>query len=234
MARRSTGRWAARVAYDSPVPQTMLAVWYVFAVSALTLLVAAPYIAFELLVGWQRAPLALLLGALACTVAGPALRGLLGATAELVDRRYYPGAPLRRFVRSIAGASRGLRMLWAGLPAVALLLALDAALYGTTPGVLPAVAVLGVLVLLTLLGATVLDLSQEAQEAGSALRLLTAAVRALARRWYVHLAWLLLAALTVALAQVPVVGPVLLLLLPGGWAAAVLVVDRAFPARAPR
>lgn len=232
MVRRGTGRWATRVAYDSPVSQTMLAVWYVFVSSALTVLVAVPYIAFELLVGWQRAPLALLLGALACTVAGPALRGLLGAMTELVDRRYYPGAPVRHFVRSIAAASPGLRAVWVGVPAVVLFLGLDAAFYGANPGVLAAVAVLGALGLLTLLGATVIDLRAGAEGPGSALRLLTGAVRALARRWHVHLAWLLLVAVAVALTQVPVVGPVLLLLLPGGWAGAVLVVDRAFPARA--
>src|SRR5690625_4969467 len=115
MVRRGAGRWSSRVASASPVPLPLLAVWYVFAASALPVLVAVPYIAFELLVGWQRAPLALLLGALACTVAGPALRGLLGAMTELVDRRYYPGAPLRRFVRAIAGARRCLRMLSVGL-----------------------------------------------------------------------------------------------------------------------
>lgn len=233
MARSGTRRWAARVAYDAPVPQTMLSVWYVFVVSVTAVLAVAPYVAFELFVGWQPSALALLLGALACGVAGPALCGLLGATGELVARRHYPGAPVRRFVRAIAGAGPGLKKLWLGVPALALFLAFDAALYRTVPGVAAAVAVVAVLTLLLLLGATVTDLTHRADESRSALRLLTGAARALVRRWHVHLAWLLLLVVAVALVQIPVVGPSLLLLLPGGWAAAVLVVDRAWPDQRP-
>ncbi|MFI7135515.1 hypothetical protein ACIBQ1_58375 [Nonomuraea sp. NPDC050153] len=215
---------------DGPVARTALITWHLFVASACFLVCCAPYFLFERLIGWQPSHGALWLGALSLMPVGPALRGLLATVHAMVSEGRYPGRPVGRFVGAIRRSSRGLRMLWWSLPALALLLAYDVALYGGTNSAVPVLAgTVGMLLGLILIGATVVDTRQR----GLAVTL-RIVLESAARRPHIPLAWLFLLLTAVLVANLPLVGPSLLLFVPAAWATAVDVVNRSwqFAARA--
>ncbi|MET7337693.1 hypothetical protein [Nonomuraea sp. NPDC005650] len=209
---------------DGPVARTALVTWHVFVASACFLGCCAPYFLFERLIGWQPSHGALWLGALSLMPVGPALRGLLATMHAMVGEGGYPGRPVGRFAGAIRQSSRGLRVLWWSLPALALLLAYDLALYGATNPAVPVLAVtVGTLLGLILIGATVAD----TRHCGLAVTL-HMVLRSAARRPHIPLAWLFLLLAAVLVTDLPLVGPSLLLFVPAAWAAAVDVVNRSW------
>ncbi|MFF4622821.1 hypothetical protein [Nonomuraea jabiensis] len=214
-----------RVRLDGPVARTALAVWSLFVASVCFLVCCAPYLLFERVIGWQPSHGALWLGALSLVPVGPALRGLLATAQAMVGEGGYPGRLVLRFAGAIRQSSGGLRLLWWLLPALALLLAYDVALYGRTMAVLVAAA--GTLLGLILIGASVADTRRHTLS-----MTLHIVLKSAARRPHIPLTWLFLLLAAVLVTAVPLIGPSLLLFVPAAWAAAVDVVNRAwgFPA----
>ncbi|GAA2216509.1 hypothetical protein GCM10009850_119780 [Nonomuraea monospora] len=211
-----------RITLDGPVARTALVVWSLFAASACFVACCLPYLLFERLIGWQASHGALWLGALSLTPVGPGLRGLLASAHAMVDARGHADAPVRRFATAIRHSSQGLRTLWWALPALALLLGYDLALYGTTVPAMPILVVAaGGLLALILIAASLAGTDEHRLPA-----LLNRVLKAGVRRPYLPLTWVFLLSLALLATRLPLVGPSLLLFAPATWAVAVDVVNR--------
>jgi hypothetical protein len=208
---------------DGPLARTLLGVWSVFVPSVCFLICCTPYAVFERAIGWQPSHGAIWLGALSLAPVGPGLRGLLAATRAVVGERGYPGHLVRRFVDAIRSSSPALRAAWCWLPGVTVLLAYDVALAG------PLVLVVGIALLVLLIGASAAD---RPGQRGSAL--LQVVLVSAVRRPQAPLSWLFLLTAATLATTIPLIGPQLLLVMPGAWAAAVDVVNRAWGFTPPR
>lgn len=204
--------------YDGVIATLLLAVFRCFLVSLSFVVCLLPALAFQALIGWQATHLALWLGSVSLLTVAPALQALVLAASPLLDG---DARPVRAFWRGFADAART-RTGTATLPTVAaLVLGYDVALLGADGPVLLGAAAVGAVAVAVVLSAAFL--------AASPLRgtaLLIAAVRVIVLRPHLALAWLLLAALAVGAATLPVVGAVAWLFAPALAAVAAVVCNR--------
>ena len=217
------GRVRVLLALEGPVAATMLTVFQYFVVSVSFIGCLVPVVAFTVLVGWQPTHLALWLGAISLLPLAPAVYALLRSSrCLLADRADAHGG--RVYWRSFA---HGYRILWwaaAGASAVALLLSYDLALFGHSDGMLlfvAAAAAVTLVLLIAVCAAVVADPACRPIEA------LSIAARATARRPHIALAWLLLTAVGILGAGLPVIGSAFALFLPALLGAAIHICNDA-------
>ncbi|MEU6249074.1 hypothetical protein [Glycomyces sp. NPDC047010] len=208
------------LAYDSRLSRTLLGVFWWFATSVQLLATAVPFAAAGQL---GLTHLGLWAGALAALPAGPGLYAALSCMRDFAAEGY-PGAPFRTFWRAWAQGWNRLWRIWTGAAVLGLLLAYNAVLYGGGDLAFAAICAAAALVLASLIAVASASL---AGADGPALAVLTAALRAAARRPQAPVAWLALAALAYGAALVPVIGPNLALFTPAAAAWSVLIVNAA-------
>lgn len=207
---------------EGHLARALVAVWNVFLVSALSVCSAVPFAVFQ---AGLRTPLGhadVWIGALLLLPVGPAVHAAVLGAAAILDEHGSPAHPVRGWLRSYAASVRRLRAMWVGAAAVLVLVGYDLALFGSA-GSATGDAVL----LLALLAASAL-LVVVVATAGAGPEDAMASVAHAIVRPHVWLAWLLVAALAVAAALVPVAGPSLVLFTPGLAALVIVVVARAF------
>ncbi|PRY59533.1 hypothetical protein [Glycomyces artemisiae] len=208
------------LAYDSRLSRTLLAVFWWFATSVQLLATAIPF-AFAGQLGLTH--LGLWAGAAAALPAGPGLYAALKCMRDFAAHGY-PGAPFRTFWTAWARGWNRLWRIWTGAAVLGLLLAYNAVLYGSGDAAFAAVCAAAALILAALIATASASL---AGAEGPALAVLTAALRAAARRPQAPAAWLAVAALAYAAALIPVIGPNLALFTPAAAAWAILIVNAA-------
>jgi hypothetical protein len=212
----------AWLAYDGRLSRVLLTAFWCFIVSVQFLVTALPFAAVDRASGGSPSHAAIWLGALAALPIGPGAFAALRCTRESLASGY-PGRPFRRFWTAWAEGWRRLWRLWTGAAAIGLLLAYDAVLYGGDAAFI-GIAAAAALMLVALIAASGAAL---AGADGPALAVLTAGLRAAARRPQAPVAWLALATGAYGAAQIPVVGADLALFAPAGCAWAILIVNAA-------
>jgi hypothetical protein len=219
MSTVPASRLGRLLGYDGVIATLLLGAFRFFLVSLSFVACLTPALAFQALVGWQATHLALWLGSASLLTVAPALRALAVSAAVLLDGG---PAPARAFWRGFADAVRAGRGASLLLSAAALVLGYDVALLGASGPVLLGAAAIAAIVVAVVLAAAFL--------ADSPLRgvgLLVAAARIVALRPHLALVWLLLAALAILAATLPVVGAVAWLSAPALAAVAAVVCNRA-------
>ncbi|GAA2153047.1 MULTISPECIES: hypothetical protein [Glycomyces] len=210
-------------AYDGRLSRVLLAVFQCFAVSALFLLTALPAIVLDQASG-RASHAAIWLGVVAALPIGPGVYAVLAGTRDFIAEGGYAGAVFGRFWRAFATGAVRLRRLWAGTAVIELLLAYNAALYGSGDGAFLAITAGGALVAAAVIAVCCVALQGVTAE--RPLELLTVALHAAAARPLAPLAWLAVLAAALAATQLPVFGPNLALFLPAAAAWAVLTANR--------
>jgi hypothetical protein len=209
-------------AYDGRLARVLLAVFQFFAVSALFLLTALPAIVVDQASG-RASHAAIWLGVVAALPIGPGVYAVLAGMRDFIAEGGYPGAVFRRFWRAFATGAVQLRWLWAGTAVIELLLAYNAALYGSGDGAFVAITAGGALVAVAVIAVCCIALQGAS---GRPLELLTLALHAAAVRPLAPLAWLAVLVTALAATQLPVFGPNLALFLPAAAAWTVLTANR--------
>ncbi|WP_109209628.1 MULTISPECIES: hypothetical protein [Microbacterium] len=217
------GRVRTLLALEGPVAATMLTVFQYFVVSVAFIGCLVPAVAFTALVGWQPTHLALWLGVLSLLPVVPAVYALLCSSRRLLaDRADAQGG--RLYWRSFVRACRDLWWAAAGASAVALLLSYDLALFGDADAMLLFVVAGAAVAVVLLIAVCVVAAAGPARRP---VETLSIAARAVALRPHIGLAWLLLIALGVAGAGLPVIGSALALFLPALLGAAIHICNDA-------
>lgn len=218
-------RVASAVSYDGPLSRALLFVWHHFAASALFVVCLVPALAFTVLVGWQSTHLAIVLGVASLVPVGPGLAALLAVSELRVDARAHVG-PGRAFWVAYARAAGQLWWWWLVATGIALLLAYDLALFGTSDAVL-----VGVVLAATFVVVFSIALAGVGRHGGAAVErpvaALTAAGTTLIRRPVTTITRCFLVWAVVAVPVVPVIGWSLLLFAPSLAASADVLVARA-------
>ncbi|WP_203581854.1 hypothetical protein [Microbacterium hibisci] len=223
----TAGRVRVLLALDGPVAATMLTVFQYFVVSISFIGCLVPVVAFTALVGWQPTHLALWLGVLSLLPLVPAGYALLRSSRRLLaDRADAQGG--RLYWRSFVVGCRTLWWAAAGASAVALLLAYDLALFGDSDAMLLFVAAgAAVAVMLLIAVCVVAAAGVAAGVARRPIETLSVAARAVARRPHIGLAWLLIIALGLIGAGLPIIGSAFALFLPALLGAAIHICNDA-------
>lgn len=219
----ATGTQRALFAYDGRLARALLAVFQFFAVSVLFLLTALPALVLDQASG-SVSHAAIWLGVLAALPIGPGAYAALSSMRGFIAERGYPGSPLRRFGKAFAEGTVRLCWLWAGAAGIGLLLAYNAALYGSDDGAFLAVSALGALVAVAAIAVCCVALQGAS---GRPLAVLTLALHAATARPLAPAAWLAVLVTALAATQLPVFGANLALFLPAVGAWAILSVNKA-------
>ena len=221
MSAPTPGRVQRLLAYDGPLAGRVLGVFGCFLASVSFLACLIPLLVFTALVGWQATHLAILLSAVATAPVVPGIHGLLGAAGSLLDhgRDAHAG---RVFWRGFADGCRRLWRIAALVGAATVIVSYDVALLPTSDILLLAVPVIAA-VLLGLVIAVSLRAGAPTEPRPS----LRGAAHAAARAPHVVLSWMLLAALAVGAAFLPVVGSSAVLFAPGLAALGIQICARA-------
>ncbi|HEY1093717.1 MAG TPA: hypothetical protein VGE61_03380 [Glycomyces sp.] len=217
----ATGTAKGLFAYDGRLSRVLLAAFQFFAVSALFLLTALPAIVVDQASG-RASHAAIWLGVIAALPIGPGVYAVLAGMQGFIEEGGYQGALFRRFWRAFATGAVRLRWLWTGMAAIELLLAYNAALYGSGDGAFLAVTAGGAVVALAAVAVCCVVLQGIS---GRPLEVLTIAVHAAAARPLAPLAWLAVLAAALAATQLPVFGANLALFLPALAAWAILTAN---------
>lgn len=216
------GKWLSIANFDSPVSQAILCVWQVFVNGALLWFAAIPYLAFDLMVGWQPSHGAIWLGCAAAFPLLPALTGLMSVSADMAEQRGYVGATVRRFIAAIVKAPRGIKKLWALCFAAMVCMAYDIALFPGAAGMSISAVVVFAIMILVLIAVSILD----RREGHASLRgTVTYAVACLVRKPYLPLVWCFVLALAIAISFLPIVGSCWLVFAPGVCGIVIAVVN---------
>ncbi|HMR49727.1 MAG TPA: hypothetical protein PKE40_10640 [Arachnia sp.] len=212
-------RVAALFAYDGWISAALLRAFQFFLVAVSFLVCLAPLALFHALVGWQPTHLALWLGAAAVLPVVPATYGALDMAQRVLLVSGGSGAG-RGFWRSFATATRSLWWLAAAVSGAVLVIGYDLALLGSSDAVfLVAVLAIAALVVLVVGVCSVAPV----QPAAGPRVLMVAAVRAIAARPHIALCWLLLSAVGVAAAFLPLIGGAVALFAPALVACAITI-----------
>jgi hypothetical protein len=212
------------LAYDSRLSRVLMAAFWWFITSVQFLVTALPFAFVDHASGGESTHAAIWLGAISALPIGPGAYAALSCMRESLAEPGYPGAPFGRFWRAWSQGWKRLWRLWAGASVMGLLLAYNAALYGSGDAAFIGVAIGAVLLLVAVTAASSAAL---AGAEGPTLAVLTAGLRAAALRPQAPIAWLALAALAYGAAHLPVVGANLALFTPAGCACAILIVNAA-------
>jgi hypothetical protein len=208
--RGSGARVRALLALDGPIATLLLTTFQFFLVSVSFVGCLVPALLFTALVGWQSTHLAVWLGALSLLPLAPAVYALLrSARRLLIDRSDAHAA--REFWISFAHGCRTLAWAAIAVCVLAVLLGYDLALFGASGAMALLIACAAAASAALLIAVCAVAAARDDHHA---VELLTAAVKAIARRPHVALSWLLLTVIGVVALAVPVIGPPLALFLP--------------------
>ncbi len=218
-------RVASAVSYDAPLSRALLFVWHHFAASAQFIACLVPALAFTALVGWQPTHLAIVLGVVSLAPAGPGLAALLAVSESrlLAGTSARPG---REFWVAYARAVRQLWWWWLAATGIALILAYDVALFGSSDAVLAGVLLAATLVVVLSLGLSAVA-ARDDEAVARPVAALAAAGTAMIRRPVTTVTRLFLVWAVVAVPVIPVIGWSLLLFAPSLAAFADVLVSRA-------
>lgn len=200
MTTVTTSRLGRLLGYDGVIATLLLGAFRYFLVSLAFVACLVPVLAFQALVGWQATHIALWLGAAAVLPVAPALHGLTGAAAGLLDSEPHVA---RIFWTGFADAVRHRWGSALALSAAVLVLGYDIALLGADAGVLLGAVVVAAVVAAIVVAAAFLS---DSPLRGAAYAL--AAARIVLQRPHLALVWLLLAALAALATSLPVIGAV--------------------------
>lgn len=214
-------RARALVAHDGSLARILVVLFHVFVVSASFLAANAPMTAFGVLVGWQPTHLAIGLFAASFLPVVPSLSGLLAAADAILDDGSEARAG-RAFWHGFGKACRGTWPVAVAAAAVAGILSYDVALFAAVDGVVIAAAVGAALLVMAIVAIAALPDASH----GSVLARVSRALSGAARRPHVALAWLLLAAISIAICAVPLIGPSLMFFSPALGALAIQICNR--------
>lgn len=220
---RGTSRTAAVLSYDGVISTILLRIFAFFVTSVSFFACAVPAVVFQVVVGWQPTHVAVWLGAVSLLPLVPAMF----ASLTVADRVLLTGD--RRDAGRVFWDSfgRGVRSMWKVTLAVGgliVLLGYDLALYGDDDRAL-LLGSLGLAVLFVAVLAMCSSLVARPRE--SEWVLVVDSLRAMAVRPHVGLCWILLTAVAVAAATLPVVGAAVALSAPALVACAIVVCNRA-------
>ncbi|HOB05637.1 MAG TPA: hypothetical protein PKM36_10250 [Propionibacteriaceae bacterium] len=211
-----------KLTYDGPFGLALLRVFHIFVTSVLFGATAVPYVVFAAVVGWQPTHLAVWLGVATLLPLGPSLHGLL-ATAEAVLAEDAPSGAARTFVAAWWLSARALWWFWLGASALLVAMAYRLSLAWSSDPAVASVAVVGAGLVA---GAVQLWFVLLSGADASTRGLLTASLTGLVRRPLLTLAAVVLPVVALWLAGLPLVGPSLMLFLPGALGVALVLAAR--------